>query len=102
VLNQVCLPVILTPTRKRGIQQCLEGYVGHRADQICQRCAKRSEGPQYFLSFINAAVVTDGDGDYRYAIRRGEQSGRDLSLGWMDPDGHQGAAQIHKRRAVGP
>ena len=33
---------------------------------------------------------------------RDRTDGYDLSLGWMGTDGHQGAAQIHKRRAVDP
>jgi hypothetical protein len=33
---------------------------------------------------------------------RDRTDGGDLSLGWMGTDGYQGAAQIHKRRAVAP
>jgi hypothetical protein len=65
VLNQVFLPIILTPARKRGIQHSLESHVGYRADLVCPWWTELSEGPQDFLAFVNAPVVTDGDRDYR-------------------------------------
>jgi len=63
------------------------------------------------LPWCNAGVPTRGSGCYSVLTvaasasvqgSRGRTDGGDLSLGWMGPDGHEGAAQVHKRRAVDP
>ena len=46
------------------------------------------------VSIVSASALVQGS--------RGRTDSSDLSLGWMDPNGYQGASQIHKWLAVDP
>src|SRR5215207_1128278 len=74
LLDEAGLPVLAEPRWEEGVDERLHPQVGHGADKIGNRWTNPSQRLHDRFSHVDGAVVAEGDGGYRCAIRRRPQA----------------------------
>src|SRR5437899_5044497 len=73
ILQEAGFPIVVESRWIESVYQALHCGIGHGADLVYQRWAKRSQGAQDTFPFFESPAVANGDGGYRVTCRRGHE-----------------------------